>query len=121
MPTGEDEQHGEQDEGTATGPTGAEHQAQQDQGDGEQHAQGRHADADDAQQSQGRGGHAGDQVEHQVDQAHRAVLGIAVFTLGVGHEDFRGVAGKTVGQDRNEGAAFTAGEHGVDDGASVGA
>ena len=49
------------------------------------------------------------------------LINLAVFTLGVVHEDFRGVAGKAVGQDRNKGAALTAGKHRIDDGAAVSA
>ncbi len=44
-----------------------------------------------------------------------------MFALGVMHQNLGGVPGKAVGQNRNKGAALTAGEHGVDDGAAVGA
>ncbi|MNM98076.1 hypothetical protein D3C81_1105970 [compost metagenome] len=44
-----------------------------------------------------------------------------MLTFGVSHDDFGGVAGEAVGQNRDEGAAFTAGEHCVDDRPAVSA
>ncbi len=38
----------------------------------------------------------------------------------MGHQYFRGVTGEAVGEDRDEGAALTASEHGLDDRATVG-
>ena len=43
-----------------------------------------------------------------------------MLALGVLDQHLGGVAGKAVGQDRDKGAALSAGQHGVDDAAAIG-
>ncbi|VEC84176.1 Uncharacterised protein [Raoultella ornithinolytica] len=83
-------------------------------------SRGNHA-AKDAQQTQRRGGQTGHQVVHQINQAHKAVFGIAKFTLRVHHRDFDRPAREGICQNRDKRTAFMAIEHRVDNVAAIGA